>query len=116
MMYWPGLIMLAAGGWLLYAALHRRNRVLAARRLAKDEGRSTEIRTNPKLVAIAAIMRPVVLFGLLIAAAEVVGVFVATDLARGFSVVDLLGFLCLLGGYGIWFLIHTTYREVRTSR
>jgi hypothetical protein len=111
MKYWPGLIMLAVGGYLFYSALHKRNRAVAHRQQAAAEGKTTAISTHPGLLAIAAIMQPIILFALLVAGAMTIGVFVATDLARDYSVVDLVGFLVLLAGYGTWFMINTTHRD-----
>ena len=112
MKYWPGLVMLAVSGWLLYAALLKRRNVLAARRQAAAEGRTTAIQTHPQLLAIAAVLQPIVTFALLIVGAMIIGIYATTDLARDFSVLDLAGFLGLLAGYGTWFLINTTYRDV----
>lgn len=111
MKYWPGLVMLAVGLWLLYAALRKRRNVVAARQQAAAEGRTTTIQTHPTLLALASSLQPIVTFALLIVGAVSVGVYVATDLARDFSVLDLAGFLGLLAGYGTWFVINTTYRD-----
>jgi xanthine/uracil/vitamin C permease (AzgA family) len=116
MKYWPGLVMLAIGAWLLYSALRKRTRVISHRRQAVADGRTTTIRTHPGLLAIAAIMQPLVLFALLIFGAMTVAIFVTTDLARDYTVVDLTGFLGLLAGYGTWFMINTTYRDIPVSR
>jgi hypothetical protein len=104
--------MFAVGAWMLWSALEKRRRVITHRRHAAAEGRTTTVKTHPGLLAIAAIMQPIVMFALLVSGAMIVGVFFATDLARDYTVVDLCGFLALLAGYGTWFMINTTYRDV----
>jgi hypothetical protein len=103
---WPGLLMILAGAWLIWSALGRRSRVRAA--LARGEGPPP---LNPSLVMMAEIMPPLITFGLVVAAAQVVLAFMATD-GAGFSVLDLGGFLFLLLAYGIWVRMRTRYREV----
>ena len=88
-----GAAMAAAGGWLLWCAVRRSG--------ATAPGEAGPPPLHPSLAGMAEMGPPVILFGLVVAAAQVVLAFIATEGGRGaFSAFDLAGFLALLVGYG----------------
>jgi hypothetical protein len=105
MAYWTGLVLFAAGAWLLRSALARRARVRAA--LAR--GDTTAPPLHPSLALMGDIMPPVISFGLVVAGAQVVLAYVMTG-GGGFALPDLAGFLFLLLAYDVWVRTRTRYR------
>ncbi|WP_291297245.1 hypothetical protein [Elioraea sp.] len=99
-----GLVFIAAGAWMLFSALARRRRVIAA-------GPDAAPPLNPSLQAMADAMPPIILLVLGIVGAKVALAMVMTEAGQYFSLLDLAGFLFLLAGYGTSVVIRTRYRE-----
>ncbi|RAI39515.1 hypothetical protein [Rhodoplanes roseus] len=110
MRYWIGVVCFAGAAWLVAAGLAHKRRVLAARAAAASRG---IMPAEPGLRSVAVfgeIMRPVILFFLAYAAIKTVVLFVVLGGEEVLSYVDLAGVLALLGGYGAWMSLRTTYR------
>ena len=106
MAYWSGVVFFLAGAWLLWSAMVRRSRAQAA--LARGE---TPMALHPSLALMAEIGPPIITFGLVIAAGQVMLAYFATG-GAGFAPTDLAGFLFLLLAYGIWVKTRTRYRPM----
>lgn len=104
MAYWPGLLMLLAGAWLVAAALRRRARV--GEEAARGEAPPP---LHPSLVLMADLGPSLIRFGLVFAAAQVVLAWLVTD-GAGFALFDLAGFLLLLVAYDFWVRTRTRHR------
>jgi hypothetical protein len=110
MRYWIGIALTIGAVWLLAAAYAHRRRVIAARAAAAARGIAP---AEPGLRSVAVfgeIMRPVILFLLAYAAIKTVLLYVALDGQELLSWFDLAGMLALLGAYGVWMSVRTTYR------
>lgn len=110
MAYWSGAVFFLAGAWLLWSALARRARTRAA--LARGE---TPMALHPSLALMAEIGPPIIIFGLVVAAGQVVLAWLATG-GAGFAATDLAGFLFLLLAYGVWVKVRTLYRPMQRTR
>lgn len=108
-----GAIFLAAGAALIVSAMTRRTRALAA---ARDPLAPKPPPLHPSLAMMGEIVPPLVIFGLVIAGAQVVLAFWMTDGGGVFSLFDLLGFLFLLVAYGIWIKAKTRFRLAPAAR
>jgi hypothetical protein len=104
MAYWTGAVMFMAGGWLLWSALARRARA----RAALERGESPPP-LNRSLAMMGDIVPPLISFGLLIAAVQVILAYAVTG-GMGFTLFDLVGFLFLLLAYDVWVRMKTRYR------
>ena len=111
-----GVVLFAIGAWVLFSAMRRRNRAVAAWRDAQAKGEHIDVYTSKKFALTSSIARPIVLVMLLMAALEVAGSYLAMGGSRLFSVLDLAGFLFVLAAYGVWFTISTRYRVVAPVR
>ncbi|MCU0983653.1 MAG: hypothetical protein MUC89_01770 [Acetobacteraceae bacterium] len=104
MRYIVGLVFFAAGAWLMWSALARRKRAIAAGPEAQPE-------INRSLQIIGDALPPIIVVALVIIGAKTALAFVITDAGRYLSVLDLAGFLFLLAGYGTSVVLRTRYRE-----
>jgi multisubunit Na+/H+ antiporter MnhC subunit len=104
MRYIVGLVFFAAGAWLMWSALARRKRAIAAGPEAQPE-------INRSLQIMGDALPPIIVVALVIIGAKMALAFVITDAGRYLSVLDLAGFLFLLAGYGTSVVLRTRYRE-----
>lgn len=104
MRYIAGLVFFAAGAWLMWSALARRRRAIAAEPEAQPE-------INRSLQILGDALPPIIVVALIIIAAKMTLAFVVTDAMRYLSVLDLVGFLFLLAGYGTSVVLRARYRE-----
>ena len=103
-----GIAMLVVAGWLVWSAMARRNRIIAS--VARGE---TGPALHPSLAMMAGIVPPLVNIGLAIAGGQVAFAFWLTGGAGVFGLLDLIGFLALLAGYGVWLTLKSRYRPGR---
>lgn len=108
-----GAVFLAAGIALVGSAMSRRARALAA---ARDPSAPKLPPLHPSLALMGDIVPPLVIFGLVVAGAQVALAFWITGGGGVFSVFDLLGFLFLLAAYGIWIKAKTKFRLAPAPR
>ncbi len=109
MRYVVGLVFFAFGTALLFSALARRRRVIAA-------GPGAQPPLHPSLRTLADTMPPLIVLALGIVGAKMALAFVVADATRHLSYLDLGGFLFLLAAYGTWVVIRSRYREVPARR
>jgi multisubunit Na+/H+ antiporter MnhC subunit len=104
MRYIIGLVFFAAGAWLMWSALARRKRAIAAGPEARPEiSRSMQIMGDA--------VPPMVVLALLIIGAKTAIAFAITGATRYLSWLDLAGFLFLLAGYGTSVVLRARYLE-----
>jgi hypothetical protein len=103
--HWAGAAMAAAGAWMIWQAVLRRRRGMAA--AARGESPPP---LHPSLVLMADLGPPIIIFGLAVAAIQAVVAFLITGGGGVFSPFDLAGFLFLLFAYGVWVKIKVAYR------
>lgn len=108
-----GAVFFAAGLALIASALLRRRRALA---VARDPAAPKPPELHPSLVLMADIGPPLIIFGLVVAGAQVALAFWMTGGGGVFSLFDLAGFLFLLVAYGVWIKIRTKHRAVFVPR
>lgn len=99
-----GLVFFAAGAWMLFSALARRRRVIAA-------GPDAAPPLHPSLRMLGDAMPPIILVALGIIGVKVALAILLTEAGQYFSLFDLAGFLFLLAGYGTSLVIRTRYRD-----
>lgn len=103
---WAGAAMAAAGAWLVWQAMLRRQRG----RAAAARGEAPPPPLHPSLVLMADMGPPIIIFGLVVAGGQAVLAFLVTGGGGVFSFLDLAGFLFLLFGYGVWVKMKVAYR------
>ena len=112
MAYWTGLVLAAIAAVFLAAGWRRRQAVRAERvALGYAPDDDTPQRRDPyaSTTILGDAVPPVVLAAL--AFVGIKSVFFYAALGGGiFTLVDLAGFLALLGGYGAWMWWHSRYR------
>jgi len=110
--YWTGLVLAAIAAAFLVAGWRRRQAVRAERvRLGYAPDDDTPQRRDPysSISILGDAVPPIVLAAL--GFVGVKSVFFYAALGGGiFTIVDLAGFLMLLGGYGAWMWWHSRYR------
>lgn len=106
MRYWIGLMFFAGGGWLAYAGLAHRARILAAR-----SGRAEAPAAETPMFVMGEIARPIILGLLAFAGLKTSFAYWAFGGGRVLSLFDLGGFLFLLAAYGAWLTLTMRYRE-----
>jgi protein-S-isoprenylcysteine O-methyltransferase Ste14 len=115
--YWTGLVLAAIAAAFLVAGWRRRQAVRAERvALGYAPNDDTPQRRDPysSITILGDSMPPIVVAAL--AFVGVKAVFFYLALGGGlFTVVDLAGFLMLLGGYGAWMWWHSRYRFAETG-
>jgi len=109
-----GLLCFAGGGLLLWQALARKRRALAA-------GPEAAGKLHPSLQVIGDAVPPIIVTGLVIIGAKMTLAYFVADAGQYLSLLDLAGFLALLAGYGVSVVYRTRYRlapvaEVRAPR
>lgn len=105
---WTGLVLALCGAGLLWSALARRSRMLAA------AGRGeTAPPLHPSLAMMAEIGPSIVIFMLVVAGGQVALAFWMTDGGGIFSMLDLAGFVFLLVAYGTWVVLKSRYPDLR---
>lgn len=112
MAYWTGLALAAIAAVFLVSGWRRRQAVRAERvALGYAPGADTPQRRDPySTVSIVGDAVPPIVIGFL-ALIGIKAVFFYAALGGGiFTVVDLAGFLMMLGGYGAWMWWHSRYR------
>ncbi|MBK1668382.1 hypothetical protein CKO28_10080 [Rhodovibrio sodomensis] len=112
MAYWTGLVLAAIAVAFLVTGWRRRQAVRAERvALGYAPGDDTPQRRNPysSITVLGDAMPPIIAVAL--GFVGIKAVFFYAALGGGiFTVVDLAGFLALLGGYGAWMWWHSRYR------
>lgn len=109
MRYIIGLVFFAAGAWLMWSALARKQRAIAAGPEARPEiSRSMQIMGDA--------VPPIVVLALIIIGAKTAIAFAITDATRYLSWLDLAGFLFLLVGYGTSVVLRARYLEPVAKR
>jgi hypothetical protein len=103
--HWAGAAMSVAGVWLLWLAVLRRRRGMAA----AERGEKPPA-LHPSLVLMADLGPPIIIFGLVVAGGQAALAFLLTDGGGVFSLFDLAGFLFLLFAYGVWVKMKVAYR------
>jgi len=120
MRYWTGLALVICGALMLYAAFVRRKKVLAAWReigiFSAQEGSEGSWPTLSTMAVFGEMMRPIILFVLVLLGVAIAALFVMFDGGTTFSYVDLAGVIFLLAAYATWFALHTKYSFVRFKR
>jgi hypothetical protein len=109
LMFWPGLILFAIGGWLSWSAIQHRKASLAAK---AARGGEPEPRLHPSLEVMADAMPflTVVFTGFTCA---LIGIaFFVTGAQRFFSIFDLAGFFAAAAGYAYWLVTRASYRTL----
>jgi len=105
---------------MLYLAIVRRKKVLAAWRevgiFSAQEGSEGSWPALTTMAVFGEMMRPIMLFVLLLLGVAIASLFVMFDGGTTFSYVDLAGLLFLLAAYATWFALHTKYSFVRFRR
>ena len=120
MRYWTGLVLVICGAVMLYLAIVRRKKVLAAWRevgiFSAQEGSEGSWPALTTMAVFGEMMRPIILFVLVLLGVAIAALFVMFDGGTTFSYVDLAGLLFLLAAYATWFALHTKYSFVRFRR
>lgn len=110
--YWTGLVFAAIAAAFLVTGWRRRQAVRAERiALGYAADDDTPQRRDPysSVTILGDAVPPIIIAAL--AFVGVKSVFLYAALGAGiFTIVDLAGFLALLGGYGAWMWWHTRYR------
>lgn len=104
-----GAAMVAFGGWLLWTAAQRRQRVIAAGGPVEMTGGSV---ASQQLAMMGHIMPPIIIGFLIFAGLKAILAYTAFGLSRHISLFDLGAFLFLLASYGTWLVVMTKYREI----
>ena len=112
MAYWTGLVLAAIAAAFLVAGWRRRQAVRAERiALGYAADDDTPQRRDPysSITILGDAVPPIILVALTFVGVK--SVFFYAALGGGiFTIVDLAGFLALLGGYGAWMWWHSRYR------
>jgi hypothetical protein len=103
MRYVVGLLCFAGAGLLVWQAMLRKRRALAA-------GPEAAGTLHPSLQLIGDAVPPIIVVGLIIIGAKMTLAYVVADAGRYLSLFDLAGFLALLAGYGMSVVYRTRYR------
>jgi hypothetical protein len=107
-----GLALFATGVALIWAALARRNAIIAdLRRLEAAGLPDPRAALHSSLVVIGDVAPPLMIGALIVMALKVVLAYAMTGADRWFSLVDLAGFLFLIGAWCIWLVLKTRYRS-----
>ena len=105
MRYVVGLLCFAGAGLLVWQAMLRKRRALAA-------GPEAAGTLHPSLQLLGDAVPPIIVVGLIIIGAKMTLAYVVADAGRYLSLFDLAGFLALLAGYGMSVVYRTRYRFV----
>lgn len=107
-----GLLLIAAGIALIWAAVTRRNAIIAeARRLEAAGLPDPRATLHSSLAMLGDVVPPLMIGALAIMALKLVLAYVMTGADRWFSLVDLAGFLFLIGAWSTWLVLKTRYRS-----
>lgn len=106
-----GLGFFAAGAVLAILGVLHRRRALAARSAARDGGAGTAY----SLGAFGEVARGVVITGVVIGGGNTVLTFLAIGSNPVISTFGIVGFVAMLAGFVLWFVIRTKYTIRRTS-
>lgn len=117
LMYWPGLLLFGLGGWLVYAAISHRNRIIAWRDRLSGRGLSADPpKLDPSFEAMGAVMPPIINFCLLMSSATLCGLFFFVEADRYFSAFDLAGVVFALAGCAVKIYMDANYRAPALPR
>ncbi|TPG58532.1 hypothetical protein EAH89_07965 [Roseomonas nepalensis] len=100
-----GAVLFAVAAWLVWSAMDRRRRALAAARAGVEPPP-----LHPSLVLMADLGPSIIIFGLVVAGGQVALAFWLTGGGGVFSLFDLAGFVALLVAYGFWVKVKGRYR------
>mgnify|MGYP006423165139 CR=1 FL=1 len=116
MVYWTGLVLAAIAAGFVVAGWRRRQAVRAERvALGYAADDDTPQRRDPyaSVTILGDAVPPIILAALAFVGVKAVFFYAALG-GDIFSLVDLSGFLLLLGGYGAWMWWHSRYRFAET--
>lgn len=106
-----GLVLFAAGIALIWAAVTRRNAIIAETRRLEAAGLpDPRAALHSSLAVLGDVVPPLMIGALAIMALKLVLAYVMTGADRWFSLVDLAGFLFLIGAWSTWLVLKTRYR------
>jgi hypothetical protein len=107
-MYWPGLLLFAAAGYLLWKARQHKAKALAAK---AARGGEPEPRLHPSLEVMADAMPFLTVVFTGFTCALIAIAYFVTGAGRFFSLFDLAGVLAAAGAYGYWVVVKSSYRS-----
>lgn len=111
-----GLVLFAAGIALIWAAVTRRNVIIAETRRLEAAGLpDPRAALHSSLAVLGDVVPPLMIGALAIMALKLVLAYVMTGADRWFSLVDLAGFLFLIGAWSTWLVLKTRYRSFPPS-
>jgi hypothetical protein len=107
-----GLALFATGVALIWAAVARRNAIIAELRRLEAAGLpDPRAALHSSLVVIGDVVPPLMIGALIVMALKLVLAYIMTGADRWFSLVDLAGLLFLIGAWCIWLVLKTRYRS-----
>jgi hypothetical protein len=107
-----GLALFAAGIALLWVGVARRNAIIAELRRLEAAGLpDPRAALHSSLAVLGDVAPPLMIGALVIMALKVVLAYVMTGADRWFSLLDLAGFLFLIGAWSTWLVLKTRYRS-----
>jgi hypothetical protein len=110
MKYYLGAVCLLMGGWLVYQALAHRRAVIGARERAAAENREQKIHRNLEGMRLG--LAPLYVMGILFTGIVLAAIWFVVDRERVLSVLDILGFLMVLGAYAFWMAVKIQYSPI----
>lgn len=111
MRHLTGVILFLAGSTLIWVAIARRNGILAEQRRRESAGLpDPRASLHPSLAILGDVVPPLMIGALVVMALKLVLAYAMTGAERWFSLVDLAGFLFLIGAWCAWLVLKTRYR------
>jgi hypothetical protein len=111
-----GLALFAAGFALIWLAVRRRNGILAELRRLETAGEpDPRPGLHPSLAVLGDVVPPLMIGALAVMALKLLLAYAMTGADRWFSLVDVAGFLFLLGAWSTWFVLKARYRSFPPS-
>lgn len=111
MRHLTGVILFFSGCALIWAAIARRNGILAEQRRREAAGLpDPRADLHPSLAMLGDVVPPLMIGALVVMALKLVLAYAMTGAERWFSLVDLAGFLFLIGAWCAWLVLKTRYR------
>jgi hypothetical protein len=108
-----GLGLFAVGLALIWAALRRRNGIIAELQRLEAAGQPDPRPTlHPSLAVLGDIVPPLMIGALVVMALKLVLAYAMTGAGRWFSLLDLAGFLFLIGAWCTWLVLVTRHRAL----
>lgn len=111
MRHLTGAVLFLVGCTLIWAAIARRNDILAEQRRREAAGLpDPRASLHPSLAILGDVVPPLMIGVLVVMALKLVLAYAMTGAERWLSLVDLAGFLFLLGAWCAWLVLKTRYR------